>query len=87
MLERNFVVKHDLPQHLLRSKAQFRIMQWNGLAKSLCNPKNLNNLTYDWECFRKWRLLQELVRYNCDIMCLEEADFYNDIRPYLHSLK
>lgn len=70
-------------------RSQFRIMQWNGLAKfsvtSLKSPSVPKQMS-DWLNFRKWRLLEELIRYNCDILCLEEADFYEDIKPYLHKL-
>lgn len=70
-------------------RKKFRIMQWNGLAKKLC----INTIKYksqveaiNWEKFRMWRLLQEITRYNSDIICLQEADFYDDIKPYLHDL-
>jgi mRNA deadenylase 3'-5' endonuclease subunit Ccr4 len=31
-------------------------------------------------------LLEEIVRYDSDIICLQEADFYEDIKHYLHYL-
>jgi mRNA deadenylase 3'-5' endonuclease subunit Ccr4 len=72
---------------------QFRVMQWNGLAKKLCSSVRFSNSDHffaekfnDWENFRIWRLLEEIVRYNSDIICLEEADFYEDIKHYLHYL-
>ena len=64
-------------------------MQWNMLARALCNRDEYSKSpleAYDWETHRKWRTLQELLRYNSDIICLEEADFYEDIKPYLHNL-
>ena len=64
-------------------------MQWNGLAKSLCNKlleQDSSTDAFEWENFRMWRLLEELIRYDCDIICLQEADFYEDIKPYLHNL-
>ena len=64
-------------------------MQWNGLAKNF-STKLLEEASdtdaFDWDYFRMWRLLEELIRYDCDIICLEEADFYEDIKPYLHNL-
>ena len=91
---------HDYPSILNRQfksinnrcidiRSQFRIMQWNGLAKRLCqNTKYCRapSKIFDWDEFRIWRVLEELVRYNCDIICIEEADFYEDIKPYLHNL-
>ena len=73
------------------SKSEFRIMQWNMLARALHysgDHKNVqaSDVTYDWENFRLFRTLQELVRYDCDIVCVEEADFYEEIKPYMHSL-
>jgi len=64
-------------------------MQWNGLAKN--SVKNLKSpmvpmILHDWENFRKWRVLEELLRYNCDIICIQEVDFYEDIKPFLHGL-
>ena len=83
-LERNFA---NLDTK--RTETDFRIMQWNMLAKALWpfdpllrNPKE----TFDWENYRFWRTLQELVRYDSDIICVEEADFYEEIKPYLNSL-
>lgn len=64
------------------TKSQFSIMQWNALAKNLCKG---NSEAFDWN-FRMWRIMEELVRYDCDIICLEEADFYEDIKPYLHNI-
>lgn len=64
-------------------------MQWNGLAKQctegLKSP-NVPRAVFDWDGFRQWRLIEELIRYNCDIICLQEADFYDNIKPYMHHL-
>jgi mRNA deadenylase 3'-5' endonuclease subunit Ccr4 len=76
----------------LNTNRQFRVMQWNGLAKSLCvkekakSGRKQPDAVYDWDNFRMWRLLEEIVRYNSDIICLQEADFYEDIKHYLHYL-
>ena len=61
---------------------QFSLMQWNALAKNLCLGATE---AFDWN-FRMWRILEELIRYDCDIICLEEADFYENIKPYLHNI-
>lgn len=55
----------------------------------MCYPENNPNIpkdVYDWSEFRLWRTLEELVRHNCDIMCIEEADVYEELKPYLHSI-
>ena len=41
---------------------------------------------YDWENFRFWRTLEEILRYKADIICLEEVDQYEEIKPYLHAI-
>lgn len=64
-------------------------MTWNLLARALCALDTFTKApkeTYDWEAFRKWRTLEELLRYDCDILCVEEADTYEDLKPYLHSV-
>ena len=61
----------------------------NGLAKSLCNiriEENSPTDAFDWDGFRLWRILEEMARYDCDVICLQEADFYEDIKPYFHNL-
>lgn len=66
-------------------------MQWNMLARALHyngDPKNSKgcDVTYDWENYRLYRTVQELVRYDSDIVCVQEADFYEEIKPYMQSL-
>jgi mRNA deadenylase 3'-5' endonuclease subunit Ccr4 len=64
-------------------------MQWNGLAKQsteFLKSPNVPREVFNWDGFRQWRLIEELVRYNCDIICLQEADFYDNIKPYMHHL-
>jgi nocturnin len=85
------MIQSDLqPDAIMRSLgSEFRIMQWNMLARALWpyDPTSVNpKETFDWVNFRLWRSLQELVRYDSDIICVEEADFYEEIKPYMHSL-
>jgi len=54
-------------------------MQWNILARALCN-------TQDWPNYRLWRTLQELTRFEPDIICIQEADVYQEINPYMNAL-
>ncbi len=69
---------------------QFRIMQWNALSKTLFDVDNIaphvSTKLLNWSEFRMWRVLEELVRYNCDLICIQEADFYDDIRGHLEQL-
>jgi mRNA deadenylase 3'-5' endonuclease subunit Ccr4 len=71
------------------NKEIIRIMQWNILAKALCNREEFCIAPaecYNWEDYRKWRTIQEITRHNSDIICLEETDVYEEIKPYLHDL-
>ncbi len=67
----------------------FRVMQWNMLARGLCFREEYSKAppeAYDWNNYRKWRTIQELTKYKSDIICLEEADFYEEIKPFLHDI-
>lgn len=69
--------------------SDFRIMQWNMLARALCSKDEHSRApddAYDWRAFRLWRTLEELIRHHADIICLEEADSYEEIKPFMHSL-
>lgn len=74
------------------SQNKFRVMQWNALAKALCQTKPDNeqiptpSFVYDWEKYRLWRTLEELILYKCDIICAEEVDRYEELKPYLHAI-
>lgn len=67
-------------------------MQWNVLAKGLCSEdecafsKNTPVETYDWFKYRKWRLIEELMRYDSDLICAEEFDAYEQIKPFLEPI-
>lgn len=70
-------------------RKEFRLMTWNICASALCAPDEASKApetTYDWPKFRMWRTLEEILRLDCDIVCLEEVDRYEDIKPYLHSI-
>lgn len=76
-----------------KSENEIRVMSWNILARALCNPEeNPNEIckapksAYDWPSFRFYRTLEEMIRFECDIMCVQEVDVYEEIKPYLHSL-
>lgn len=67
-------------------------MQWNTLARALCNQKECSfgpftpADVYDWSNYRKWRIIEELIRYKSDIICLEEIDTYESLKPFMTSL-
>lgn len=70
---------------------QFRVMQWNILARGLCQADAepgfpTPSYVYSWENYRLWRTLQEMIRYDSDIICIEEVDVYDEIKPYMHSI-
>jgi len=59
---------------------KIRLLQWNHLSQTLgtkndhfvvCPPEAL-----DWTS-RRWRLLEEMVRYQPDIICLQEVDHFD----------
>ncbi|XP_078601372.1 nocturnin-like [Branchiostoma floridae x Branchiostoma japonicum] len=68
----------------------FRVMQWNILAQALsqaddsfvrCPPAALN-----WDV-RKFRILEEILTYDSDVLCFQEVDHYHDfLEPALNSL-
>lgn len=68
---------------------EIRVMTWNILARSLCEPNETWKAAKeagDWLNFRLWRTLEETIRFDCDVICLQEIDAYEEIKPYLHSL-
>ena len=84
IIHRNFIPCNGSSNDV---RLEFRVMQFNGLAKNLGNTDKFKTLvpeSVNWDKFRMWRLLEELIRYNCDIICIEEADFYDEIKYYLH---
>jgi len=87
----------ELPQPMIRTLKRksrrslntIRIFQWNQLSQTLgtkndkfvkCSPQAL-----EWSS-RRWRLLQEIVRYNPDIICLQEVDHFKFIEKALSSV-
>ena len=93
ILERKFE-DHTVSQ--TDAQRRIRVMQWNTLARGLWSAddkggdygsdSNMPKEVYDWENFRFWRMLEEILRYKADIICLEEVDQYEQIKPYLHSI-
>lgn len=65
-----------------------RVLQWNHLSQTLgtngdsfkCDPEALN-----WTS-RRWRILQELLRHDPDIICLQEVDHFDFLNRALGSV-
>ncbi|KAK7087030.1 Nocturnin [Halocaridina rubra] len=85
---------YRLPSKGLTHKPQappegsFRVMQWNVLAQALgthadnfvmCPPKAL-----EWNT-RRYRILEEIITYMPDIICLQEVDHYDVMERVLAS--
>ncbi|MFT7806546.1 nocturnin-like [Arapaima gigas] len=85
-LRRSFVFPGNGSSH----RHHFRVMQWNILAQALgegkdgfvhCPPEAL-----DW-AERKYLILEEILTYRPDVLCLQEVDHYFDtFQPLLSSL-
>ena len=85
-IERNFV---KIEQEIGKDKKVIRIMQFNILARALCEPDEECQITQeicDWEKYRMWRIIQEIFEYSSDIICLQEADVYEDLKRYLETI-
>jgi len=65
------------------------ILQWNQLSQTIgtkndkfvrCNPEALNWTT------RRWRILEEIIRYDPDVVCLQEVDHFKILEMALGSI-
>ena len=73
-----------LKERSLPSDEIIRVQHWNSLAQALsqdnfvkCPPEAL-----EWKT-RKFRILEELLLYNADIICLEEVDYFEFVHKSL----
>ena len=61
-----------------------RLLQFNMLAEGLSSEPDFGGFTQtpvdslDFHKFRKFRVLKELLRYNADIIAIEECDHFDD---------
>ncbi|KAG9328623.1 hypothetical protein JZ751_006128 [Albula glossodonta] len=85
-LHRGFVFPRDGTPH----SQPIRVMQWNILAQALGEGKDgfiqcpLDALNW---AERKYLILEEILTYQADILCLQEVDHYFDtFQPVLNSL-
>lgn len=69
--------------------ATFKVLQWNQLSQTIgtendkfvrCNPAAL-----DWTT-RRWRMIEEIIRYDPDIVCLQEVDHFKLLEMSLGSV-
>uniref|UniRef100_A0A8C6VEA3 Nocturnin n=2 Tax=Elapinae TaxID=42168 RepID=A0A8C6VEA3_NAJNA len=86
-LQRDFV---DLRTSFVRNHQPIRVMQWNILAQALGEGKD-NFIQCPMEALRweerKCLILEEILAYQPDILCLQEVDHYFDtFQPLLSRL-
>ena len=65
------------------------MLQWNLLSQTL-GTKGDNFVSCPSEALswavRRWRILEELVRHQPDIICLQEVDHFSFLAPALASV-
>jgi len=68
---------------------QVRVFQWNVLAQAIGTKLDNFSVTdprvLDWSS-RRWRLLEEVILHNPDIICLQEVDHINFVSEALASI-
>jgi len=71
------------------SGCKVRVLQWNHLSQTL-GTKNDNFVCCPAEALnwnrRRWRLLAEILRYQPDVICLQEVDHYSLLQRALGSV-
>jgi len=89
---RNYSAQHTNTNTNTESSSDtsnIRILQWNHLSQTLgtkndkfvCCPTE----ALDWDT-RRWRLIQEIVRYSPDVICLQEVDHFKLLETALGSI-
>ncbi|XP_013773535.1 nocturnin-like isoform X2 [Limulus polyphemus] len=72
-----------------RDPESIRIMQWNVLSQSL-GEKNDNFVACPKEALywksRRWRMLEEILTYEADILCFQEVDHFNFLKKTLEAI-
>lgn len=65
-------------------KTQLRLMQFNILAQGLSSAPQFGGFvktpreSLDWDGFRKFRVLDEVLRFEPDVVAMEEVDHFDD---------
>ncbi|XP_071950537.1 nocturnin-like [Antedon mediterranea] len=85
LLKRKFV---EFPN--VQNDSTVRVIQWNILADALATGRDnfirCPKAALNWET-RKFHILEELLTYDPDVMCLQEVDHYDDFfNPILKML-
>lgn len=86
---RKYSLQHTSPHILDGDTESIRILQWNHLSQTL-GTKNDNFVccpseALSWDT-RRWRLLEEILRYQPDLICLQEVDHFNLLKKALGSV-
>jgi len=72
-----------------KSRPSLRVLQWNQLSQTLGTQNDgfvrCPLPALEWRT-RRWRLLEELVRHQPDILCLQEVDHFPLVQRALSSL-
>lgn len=92
-LERGF--SNVLPQHTSNDSSsqssgiKLRVFQWNILSQTLGTKKdnfiNCPAEALNWTT-RRWRILEEIIQHDPDIICLQEVDHFKLIKKALCSI-
>ncbi|XP_022657037.1 nocturnin-like isoform X2 [Varroa jacobsoni] len=83
MITRSFL-ESDQAQHIAVPDT-IRVMQWNILAQSLAEKSDkfiCPDEALNWN-YRRWRILEEVLTYGADIICLQEVDHFNFLKATL----
>jgi len=84
-----FERKRRVNSECLESPGKLTILQWNQLSQTIgtkndkfvrCNPAALHWTT------RRWRILEEIIRYDPDVVCLQEVDHFKMLEMALGSI-
>jgi len=81
-------VKHTSPELQQNTHHTIRVFQWNILAQAIGTKIDkfvlADSRTLDWSS-RRWRVVEEIVRHQPDLVCLQEVDHYPFISSALAS--
>ena len=72
-----------------KSRPSMRVLQWNQLSQTLGTQNDgfvrCPLPALEWRT-RRWRLLEELVRHQPDILCLQEVRFFSSLMKPINRL-
>lgn len=99
LLARCTTYLHNMPERITRKmnikhkqesdQNTIRVFQWNHLSQTLAvkidNFMKSAEEVFDWK-IRRWKLLEEILIYDPDIICLQEVDHYDMLNRALSSI-